>query len=190
MLRSGWTVVGLGVLFLIIQSCGDELGTGRIMTPGANPMEPAQEQEVMPPTPMQTTQAPQAPQRYQTPDGGWPEYEYDDGREYWDGGSPLILEAWHWNQGISNHRGEYGQRFIVSCIPMGSEYAVWGSNPYTDDSPVCTAGAHMGLINRDMGGEVVIEVRPAQRSFDGVTRNGVTGFSWGPYPGSFRVVTE
>ena len=29
MLRSGWTVVGLGVLFVIIQSCGEDFGTGR-----------------------------------------------------------------------------------------------------------------------------------------------------------------
>src|SRR6185295_8683079 len=103
------------------------------------------------------------------PDGGWPDYDYDDGGEFWNGGAPQVLSGWNWNQGISQYRGQYGQRFQADCIPMGSEFAVWGSNPYTDDSPVCTAGAHRGLITRDGGGWVTVEIRPAQRGFDGST---------------------
>ena len=34
MKRSGWWVAALAVVFLIIQSCGDELAVGYISTPG------------------------------------------------------------------------------------------------------------------------------------------------------------
>ena len=64
----------------------------------------------------------------------------------------------------------------------------WGDDPYTDDSPVCSAGAHQGLIGPDEGGWVTVEMRPAQVGFAGATRNGVTGFAWGPFPGSYRFV--
>lgn len=184
MLKSGWTVVGLGVVFLIIQSCGDDLGTGRIMTPGASAQNPEQQQPVTPADqPDAGSMEPVA-----TEDGGWPDYEYDDGGTYWDGGAPLALDNWHWNQGVSQYRGQHGQRITMSCIPMGSEYAVWGSNPYTDDSPVCTAGAHQGIIDRSVGGQITIEMRPAQRSFGAETKNGITGLAWGPYPGSYILV--
>jgi hypothetical protein len=184
MARSGWLVVGLGVSFVIIQSCGDDFGTGRIMTPGATaPMSTPEEQQGPPPSGMAQLPVDDAP------DAGWPPYDYDDGGLFWDGGAAVRLEGWHWNQGISNHRGEYGQRFVATCIPDGSDYAVWGSNPYTDDSPLCPAGAQLGLIRRDRGGDVMVEIRPAQRNFRGSVQNGVTGLPWGPYPGSYRVVT-
>lgn len=196
MFKSGWTVAGLGVLFVIIQSCGDDLGTGRIMTPGAaGEMSPAAEpgEPVAPTSPLVQPEPQAAVEPVELApvprdEEGWPQYEYDDGRELWDGGAPIELEAWHWNQGVAQYRRQNGQRYTMDCIPMGSEYAVWGTNPYTDDSPVCTAGAHLGLIERGAGGRVTIEIRPAQRSFKGGDANGVTAFPWGPYPGSYRVI--
>mgnify|MGYP001286134720 CR=1 FL=1 len=202
MFKSGWTVVGLGVLFVIIQSCGDEMGTGRIMTPGATGQTgemgepqsggPSGQQQPVVPGPMSPSEQPDAGSGAMEPvaaeDGGWPAYEYDDGREYWDGGAPIVLDNWHWNQGVSQFRGQYGQRYTMNCIKNGSEFAVWGSNPYTDDSPVCTAAAHLGLMTRAEGGSVTVEIRPAQKRFVGGDANGVTAFPWGPYPGSYRII--
>ena len=194
MFKSGWTVAGLGVLFVIIQSCGDDLGTGRIMTPGATgEMLPATETtQPVAPTPEPAQPQAEVPPAELAPvardEQGWPEYQYDDGSEMWDGGAAIELEEWHWNQGVAQYRRQNGQRFTMNCIARGSEYAVWGTNPYTDDSPVCMAGAHLGLIKREEGGRVTIEIRPAQRSFKGGDANGVTAFPWGPYPGSYRVI--
>ena len=206
MFKSGWTVVGLGVLFVIIQSCGDEMGTGRIMTPGATgemgepqggadgqqqPVVPGPMDPTNPGDPMNPGEQPDAgskPGSGYLADGGWPEYDYDDGRAYWDGGEPIVLDNWHWNQGVSQFRGQYGQRYTMNCIKNGSEFAVWGSNPYTDDSPVCTAAAHQGLMTRNQGGSVTVESRPAQKKFEGGNANGVTAFPWGPFPGSYIIV--
>ncbi len=147
-------VVGLGVVFLIVQSCGPEdVTTGRIITPGADP-----------------------------------EWDYDDGRALWDGAEPERVDAWEWRGGVADRRGEYGRRYTVRCVPEDIDLAVWGLGPYTDDSPVCVAAVHSGAIDGTAGGEVTLEIRPAQRRFGGMTRNGVTGLSWGPYPGSFVIV--
>ena len=187
MFKSGWTVVGLGVLFVIIQSCGDELGTGRIMTPGATPEMSVESNEPQQPLSSGPMTEPE-PEPVGTEDGGWPDYEYDDGGTYWDGGAPIELNGWHWNQGVQQYRGQNGQRYLMHCIPMGTEFAVWGSNPYTDDSPVCMAGQHQGVVNRFTGGDVLIEIRPAQKSYRGGDAKGVTAFPWGPFPGSYVVI--
>ncbi|MBK7864379.1 MAG: hypothetical protein IPJ65_38415 [Archangiaceae bacterium] len=46
MKRSGWAVVGLGVLFLVIQSCGEEFGNGRIVPPGSAYGADSEQQQV------------------------------------------------------------------------------------------------------------------------------------------------
>jgi hypothetical protein len=153
----GWAVAALTFSFLIIQSCGDDLATGHITTPGASGER-------------------------------LPEWSYDEGAELWDGGAAVALDEWPWGGNVEMRRGEWGQRYTMTCVPEARELAVWGSNPYTDDSPVCTAGAHLGVIDRRLGGPVTIEIRPAQKRFEGSTRFGIVGLSWGPYPGSFIVV--
>lgn len=65
---------------------------------------------------------------------------------------------------------------------------VWGSDPYTDDSSVCAAAVHAGVITTEDGGGVTIEVLGEQESYDASTANGVTTFDYGSWPGSFRVV--
>jgi hypothetical protein len=125
--------------------------------------------------------------RIMTPDAV-PDWAYDEGALLWDGGAAVAIEDWSWAGNVSMKRGEYGQRFTMTCGAAGAGLAVWGSNPYTDDSPVCAAGAHLGVVDPKSGGKVTIEIRPAQRRFEGSTRNGIVGLSWGPYPGSFVIV--
>jgi len=161
--KGGWWVVGLFAACFTVQACGgDELTTGRIITPGASPND----------------------------QGSSRQWEYDDGRALWDGSEPEQLGAWEWRGSVSDRRGQWGRRVTVSCVPgrENVDLAVWGDDPYADDSPVCAAAVHRGSIDAERGGTVTIEIRPAQRAFQGVTRNGVTGLSWGPYPGSYVFV--
>jgi hypothetical protein len=71
------------------------------------------------------------------------------------------------------------------CPPGGQAYTVWGTDIYTDDSSVCTAAVHTGLINFEEGGEVVVEIRGGESSYLGTTANGVTTLSYGPWRRSF-----
>lgn len=88
-------------------------------------------------------------------------------------------------------RGRNGQRFTFSC-PAGGPASgrVWGTDVYTDDSSVCTAAVHAGVITIAAGGSVTIEIRPAATSYRSSVRNGIASKSYGYYAGSFVIVSN
>jgi hypothetical protein len=90
-----------------------------------------------------------------------------------------------WNTTATAFRGQNGQRFTYYCPPDGSYFTVWGTDIYTDDSAVCVAAVHVGLITYASGGHVTFEIRSGQDSYVGSLRNGVQTFNWGSWPGSF-----
>jgi hypothetical protein len=95
-----------------------------------------------------------------------------------------------WTTTVSNLRGQNGQPFAYLCPPNGAATAtVWGTDVYTDDSSVCIAAVHAGVITFATGGPVVIEIRPGQSSYAGTTRNGVVSTNYGGWSGSFVFVT-
>ena len=100
-----------------------------------------------------------------------------------EGGDPWVRTA-------QSVRGRNSQRFTFSCPPKGSGgYAVvWGSDLYTDDSAICVAAVHAGVINGANGGRVTIEIRPGSSSYQGTARNGVTTRNYGGWGGSFTFV--
>jgi hypothetical protein len=94
-----------------------------------------------------------------------------------------------WYTGPMAHRGANGQRFSYFCPPNGSSGLLWGTGIHTDDSSVCTAAVHAGLITFAGGGTVTIEIRPGQSSYTGSAgQGGVISRDWGVYEGSFVVV--
>ncbi|MGQ9910535.1 MAG: LCCL domain-containing protein, partial [Candidatus Flexifilum sp.] len=81
-----------------------------------------------------------------------------------------------------------GQSTVVTC-PAGcaaATGAVWGSGPYTDDSAICRAAIHAGVLT-DQGGPVQVTIAPGQQSYTGSARNGVTTSNWGQWNRSFTV---
>jgi hypothetical protein len=76
-------------------------------------------------------------------------------------------------------------RFV--CPPANQTGNVWGTDIYTDDSSICEAAVHAGVIGRD-GGTVHYERLGGQESFRGSVRNGVSSSDYGAWPGSFRFV--
>lgn len=94
-----------------------------------------------------------------------------------------------WNTTASSVRGQNGQQFTFICPPGGRpDSRIWGTDLYTDDSSICVAAVHAGLITAANGGKVTIQVQPGASSFTGSTRNGVTSAGWGAYPGGFTFV--
>ncbi|XP_077307141.1 cysteine-rich secretory protein LCCL domain-containing 2-like [Lithobates pipiens] len=61
---------------------------------------------------------------------------------------------------------------------------VWGTDVYTDDSSICKAAIHAGILG-NTGGLVTVEKTPGQQSYSGSARNGVTTNNYGSWPGSF-----
>ena len=93
-----------------------------------------------------------------------------------------------WLAVATRHRGQEGAYFEYACPPDGVFGPIWGSDPYTDDLSVCTAGVHKGVITRETGGSVTIKIRPGLASYEGTTRNGVTTEPYGPWDGSYEIV--
>lgn len=90
-----------------------------------------------------------------------------------------------WSRNATDLRGEHGAVYSLFCPPPGNFRTVWGTDLYTDDSSICTAAVHAGLITRNAGGRVVFEIAEGESSYQGSTRNGVTTLDYGSWPGSF-----
>jgi LCCL domain len=85
-------------------------------------------------------------------------------------------------------RGRNGEQFSYTCPKYGAAGSIWGTDVYTDDSSVCTAGVHAGTITLAGGGTVIIEIRPGEAAYTSSTRNRITSNSFGAWSGSFVIV--
>lgn len=94
----------------------------------------------------------------------------------------------NWAYMLLNLRNRNGQCFAFCCPGGGKPYPGYGSGVYTDDSNVCTAAVHAGVISAEVGGNVTIEIRPGQATYQGSSRNGIATRSFGRSPGSFVIV--
>jgi hypothetical protein len=93
-----------------------------------------------------------------------------------------------WGTTAVTYRGQVGSQYTFRFPAGGTEYAIWGTDVYTDDSDIGTAAVHAGLITFAAGGTVTIEIADGQSSYTGSTRNGVTSGDWGEWYGSFIFV--
>jgi hypothetical protein len=72
------------------------------------------------------------------------------------------------------------------CTPAATQGgSVWGSKVYTDDSAICRAALHAGVIS-GAGGTVTIRSLAGMSSYAPSTSNGVTSSDYGVWPGSYR----
>ncbi|WP_426573710.1 LCCL domain-containing protein [Aquihabitans sp. McL0605] len=90
-----------------------------------------------------------------------------------------------WAADAKQYRGKDGQTFDFDCPAGGEANTIWGTETYTDDSSVCTAGVQVGLITFDEGGKVTIEIAAGQDSYDAGTANDVTSVAYASWDGSF-----
>jgi len=90
-----------------------------------------------------------------------------------------------WDYGLADLRGRLDQSFTFTCAPNGQIHNVWGSDLYTDDSSVCSAAVHAGLITPRDGGRVTVRMISGQGAYTGSTRNGVSTIGYGSWHGSY-----
>jgi hypothetical protein len=94
----------------------------------------------------------------------------------------------NWGTNVTAFKGQVGKTMTFLCPAGGAAGSLYGTDIYTTDSSVCTAGVHAGVINLAAGGAVTIIIQPGLASYTSTARNGVTSTSWGAYGGSFTVV--
>ncbi len=85
---------------------------------------------------------------------------------------------------LQNFRGQGGKRLTYVCPPRATGQ-VYGTDVYTDDSPICAAAVHAGAITSEKGGPVTVVIGEGQPRFAGSSRNGVTSQEFAEWPGSF-----
>jgi len=81
-------------------------------------------------------------------------------------------------------------KFVVVCPPKCSkdpDYKLFGNEYYSDNSSICFAGIHHGVIN-DLGGEVKFKITAGQRSYKGTNGFGILSKDMGPHIRSFQLV--
>lgn len=71
------------------------------------------------------------------------------------------------------------------CSPESVDIGgVWGMDVYTEDSGICQAAVHYGVLTRD-GGNISVLPQPGRKTYAGVTRNGMSSGNNGMAEGSF-----
>ncbi len=73
-----------------------------------------------------------------------------------------------------------------AAADLATPRTVWGTDIYTDDSHICSAARHAGVIGAN-GGAVRVSPRAGLQSYRGSVRNGVTSSDYGPWQRAFTV---
>jgi hypothetical protein len=94
---------------------------------------------------------------------------------------------WDFSPGNA-HRGKNGQRFQHVCPANGCNTGnLSGTDEYSDDSSVCLAAVHAGLITFRDGGTVTYEIAPSPLFYYEPTRRfGVVSDDTEPSNGAFK----
>lgn len=80
---------------------------------------------------------------------------------------------------------EFGSEIAVTC-PAGCDAgSIWGTDTYTDDSSICTAAAHSGVISLEDGGSFTMTIVEGLDEHPSSEQNGITSSSWGSWSRSF-----
>ena len=94
----------------------------------------------------------------------------------------------NWDANAQAFHGQNGLLVAYKCPARGTLGSVYGTGVYTDDSKVCSAAVHAGLITLESGGTVTIKILPGRSSYLGSTRHGVTSSTYGAWSGSYSFV--
>ena len=102
--------------------------------------------------------------------------------------SAVPVGGLNWDANATAFRGQNGLQVAYRCPAAGTIGSVYGTGVYTDDSRVCSAAVHAGLITLASGGKVTIKILPGRASYLGSTRHGVTSSSYAAWSGSYSFV--
>jgi len=85
---------------------------------------------------------------------------------------------------VTNLPGELGARYLVACPDGCGTGTIWGTGVYTDDSSVCSAAIHNGVVTSE-GGVFSLVLLPGRDDYHATRRHDVASSSWGTWARSF-----
>lgn len=102
-----------------------------------------------------------------------------------------VLPELEWNTTLKKYQFDndkfIGQRFSAVCPPRSirdKDDALYGTDVYPSNNPICVAALHAGKITTD-GGQVTVQLNPGEESYTGSSRNGIDSAS---LPGTPRAL--
>ena len=78
---------------------------------------------------------------------------------------------------------------VCTAVAVETAAQVWGVDIYSDDSSICRAARHAGVVSPG-GGTVRVTPRGPQPSFAGSERHGIATLNYGRFPRSFSVAAS
>lgn len=87
---------------------------------------------------------------------------------------------------LGAYRDRVGQTFAFR-VTGAADGTIWGTDAYTDDSPLATAAVHAGVLRVGETGVVSVTILPGDDRYEGSARNGVTSLPYASFPGGYRV---
>jgi hypothetical protein len=94
-------------------------------------------------------------------------------------------EGTDWSTTAEAYNDRIGDAIAFECPASGTPGTVWGSEPFTSDSSVCTAAVHAGWISLEDGGWIKIKMQPGVDSYQGSKQYGIETTDYGPYEWAF-----
>ncbi|GIJ58008.1 Hsp70 family protein [Virgisporangium aurantiacum] len=102
---------------------------------------------------------------------------------------PASADFYHddadWSTTAEEHNDDIGKTVAYKCPAGGSPNTVWGSEPFTSDSSVCTAAVHAGWISLADGGWVKLQMQAGVDSYQGTEQYGISTTDYGPFRWAF-----
>jgi hypothetical protein len=93
-----------------------------------------------------------------------------------------------WSTTGLNIPGTFTAPILVECPGGGAMTSqIFGSGVYNEDSSICTAAVHVGLITRANGGNFFVTRDTGLKNYDAVERNGVKSTAWSGGTASFKL---
>lgn len=88
-------------------------------------------------------------------------------------------------------RNQVGRRLTFVCpAQVNINQNIYGTDAYTDTSPICAAAAHAGLFTRGTTTAVTIVMEGERQAFTASTRNSITSLAYGPWSGTYSFVRD
>ena len=92
---------------------------------------------------------------------------------------------------VAAFRDQPGRRLTFVCpAHVNINQDIYGTDDYTDTSPVCAAAAHAGVFTPGTSTAVTIVMQGEKQSFTASTRNSVRSLAYGPWSGTYSFVRD
>jgi hypothetical protein len=88
-------------------------------------------------------------------------------------------------------RSQVGKVVTFVCpSSLRLDQYIWGTDVYMDESAVCAAAVHAGVLAPGTSGQVTIVMGGETPSLQGMQRNGVTSSSYGPWSSTYSFINN